>query len=254
MERDVAVAGERGAARHPAPQQPFKSIAGLGNVAIAFLTIHVVFDLAAVVVDWQMLDLVDRVRDGGAVTFEQADAADSRMYWSGILQTAGALAAAVPFIVWTRRSYRNLAPLGTRFLRFKPGWAVGGWFVPFLSLARPKAIVNDVWRASDPELPPDLPRPPEGVKVPGVVNWWWAMFLAGWWLYPGEVAKGPPPTPAEVASDVQRILIADAILVVAGVLAILVVRNLSLRQEQRYARLAAVGATSVAPRPLPPGL
>ena len=47
------------------------------------------------------------------------------------------------FIVWTRRVYRNLAPLGTS-PRFRPGWAIGGWFVPVLNLWRPKQILNDV--------------------------------------------------------------------------------------------------------------
>ena len=57
-------------------------------------------------------------------------------------------------IAWTHRLYRNLEPLGFRELRFGSGWAVGGWFVPFLNLVRPKQIVNDIWRAGDPALGP----------------------------------------------------------------------------------------------------
>jgi Domain of unknown function (DUF4328) len=60
---------------------------------------------------------------------------------------------AVVFVVWTYRGYRNLAPLGASGLRFANGWAIGGWFVPVMFLWRPKQVVNDMWRASAPELP-----------------------------------------------------------------------------------------------------
>jgi hypothetical protein len=49
-------------------------------------------------------------------------------------------------------------------MRWSAGWAIGAWFVPVLSLVRPKAILNDIWRASDPRvsagssLSPEKPR------------------------------------------------------------------------------------------------
>jgi hypothetical protein len=52
-----------------------------------------------------------------------------------------------------RRAYRNLPALGAESPRFSSGWAVGAWFVPFLNLVRPKQIMDDIWRASDPALP-----------------------------------------------------------------------------------------------------
>lgn len=221
----------------PAPTDPYRSARRLATVVAAFLTIHIVFDLAAAAVDGQMLGLLDRVRDGAAVTFEEAQAHDDRMFWAGILQGIAALAVLVPFIVWLRRVYRNLGPLGTRGLRYKPGWAVGGWFVPFLNLARPKAIVNDVWRASDPELPPQIEGPPGGARVPGVVNWWWATLIAGWVVYPNARLEETPSLD-ELVTDVQRVLAGDLLEVVAGILAILTVLRITQRQEQRYARLA----------------
>ncbi|MDQ3981858.1 MAG: DUF4328 domain-containing protein [Actinomycetota bacterium] len=244
MEHDVSteVFGERVRPQHPAPARPYCSLTRLSNVVIALLTVHVVFDVAAAIVDVQMLGLLERIRDGGPVTFEEATAHDSRMFWSGILQSIGAATVGIPFIVWLRRAYRNLGPLGTRWLRFKPGWAVAGWFVPFLWFARPKSIVNDVWRASDPELPREIFRPPDGAPVPGAINWWWGLSVAGYWLYPVDWGRGLPPTVDEMSVDVQRILVADCLLVVAGILAMLVVRRTALRQETRHARLAAAPA------------
>lgn len=232
--------GDRVTPLFPAPTTPFRPLARLSNVVIALLTVHVVFDLAAVVVDVQMHSLLQRVRGGGAFTVEELSAHDDRMFWAGVLQTAGEVAVAVFFIAWVRRAYRNLASLGVRWLRFKPGWAVGAWLVPFVWFARPKSIVNDVWRASGAELPRDLHRPPEGGPVPSFVNWWWGLLLAGNWLYPIDVGSGTlPPSVDEAIRDVQRIAVADALFVAAGVLAIVTVRRITLRQAQRHAALSA---------------
>ncbi|MDQ4124918.1 MAG: DUF4328 domain-containing protein [Actinomycetota bacterium] len=222
---------------HAAPAEPYRSARRVATVVIAFLTVHIVFDIVAAAVDVQMLGLLTRIRDGAAVTFEEAQAHDDRMYWSGILQDGAALLVLVPFVVWLRRVYRNLGPLGTRSLRFKPGWAVGGWFVPFLNLARPKSIVNDVWRGSDPELPREMIEPPEGARVPAYVNWWWGTLLASRAIYPTPVPRRVP-TVEEMVVDVQRVLVGDVLLVVAGILAIVTVHKTTQRQEQRRARLA----------------
>src|SRR5215831_12432517 len=54
---------------------------------------------------------------------------------------------AVVFITWLYSEYRQLdrsnAPA-----RFAPGWAIGGWFVPFLNLVRPLQVVEDVWKST----------------------------------------------------------------------------------------------------------
>lgn len=250
MERETSTGGviEPLVSEKPAPAVPYRSPARLATVVIALLTVHVVFDAAAAVVDWQMLDLLQRVRDGAIVTFEEAAAHDERMFWAGVLQAAGLLLAGIPFLIWFRRVYRNLGPLGSRTLRFKAGWAVGGWFVPFLGLARPKSIANDVWRASNPELPRSFVEPPEGAPVPALMNWWWATFLVGWWVYPVDNGGELDPSLDELTFQVQRALVADTVLVVSGILAILVVRRITLRQEQRQATLTAQGP------PLPQGL
>ena len=34
-------------------------------------------------------------------------------------------------------------------LRYGNGWAIGAWFVPILSLVRPKQMANEIWRGSE---------------------------------------------------------------------------------------------------------
>jgi hypothetical protein len=101
---------------------------------------------------------------------------------------AGAVAALclvlsyVAVALWCGRLYRNLFALDVGGLRFTPRWGVGAWFVPFLNLVRPKQIVNDLWRASDPSFRPSCAW--RGAPVAGMVHVWWALLLLSGFFAP----------------------------------------------------------------------
>ncbi|HEX2296572.1 MAG TPA: DUF4328 domain-containing protein [Actinomycetota bacterium] len=222
---------------HRAPGGPYRSLARLSKVVTTLLAVNIAFDFVSVILDVQGVQLVERIRAGETVPFQEGQAHDDRMRIAGILQVAGLVAAGIPFLMWMRRAYRNLGPLGTKWLRFKPGWAVGGWFVPFLWWARPKSILNDVWRASNPELPRDLLRPPAGAYVPAVMNWWWGFYVAASLVYPTAALEERQPSLEEIEGTFQQYAAGDAMFVVAGFLAIQTVLRVTRRQEQRHAML-----------------
>jgi Domain of unknown function (DUF4328) len=88
---------------------------------------------------------------GGSVDWAELQA------WSGILaacQLALLALASVLLIGWTRRAYRNLPALDVSGLLLHRRWAVLGWLIPVVNLFVPKRILDDTWRASDPEARP----------------------------------------------------------------------------------------------------
>jgi hypothetical protein len=128
--------------------------------------------------DWLELGLINRVaEDPAAVTEAEMDASEARQNVIGLLQLLIYLATGIMFIIWFRRAYRNLVAWGTESLRFEAGWTVGGWLVPFLNLVRPKQIMNDLWRATDPELTVQPSIIWKQVRVPVLVHAWWLLFL-----------------------------------------------------------------------------
>jgi hypothetical protein len=166
------------------------------------------------------------------------------------------LVAAVLFLLWFRRAYRNLEALGARRLRFSGGWAVGAWFVPLLSLVRPKQLLNDVWRASDPGLPLDEDGSWRRQPVPSVLTWWWLAFLASMATRAITTESfhtlavlmtfgllNRPLDQVQPTSGIQGL--ADLLTVVAGLLALRVVRMTTARQEARASRLAASARPAV---------
>jgi hypothetical protein len=159
------------------------------------------------------------------------------------------LIAAVLFLLWFRRAYRNLAALGARQLRFAEGWAIGAWLVPLLSLVRPKQLLNDVWRASDPDLPAEEDGSWRRQPVPSVLTWWWMTFLASMITRAVTTESvhtlavlmtfgllNRPLDQVQPTSGVQAL--ADLLTVIAGLLALRVVRMTTARQQARAARLA----------------
>jgi Domain of unknown function (DUF4328) len=94
--------------------------------------------------------LLADIEQGRFVTQQELDDNDVRQ---GLVAAADFIlvtATAVFFLLWFYRAYRTLTSLGVSCLRWGYGWAIGGWFVPILSLWRPKQIANDIWRESAP--------------------------------------------------------------------------------------------------------
>jgi hypothetical protein len=198
------------------------AVGSLG-VATAVAGISVLTDIAL------YADVADGVQD-----------TSSAQGFVGLIQLLSQLATAVFFLIWFHTAYENLPRLGARGLRFKTGWTVGAWFVPILNLIRPKAIANDIWRASEPDAPADQGETWKGrSKVATVIDGWWAVWVLS--LVGAFGVYETDPSVEQLRSAVLRITIGDALTVVAGVLAIGMVREITARQEERARRLGEAG-------------
>jgi len=215
----------------------FEPLAGRATLAQAALVLALLVDLVAIGSDLLEWRLLGRLEAGELVPDSELLANDDRQVAMGLLQLVALVVTAVFFLLWFHRAYVNLESLGARNLRFGKGWAVGAWFVPVLNLWRPKQIANDLWRASDPDAPADQGETWHGGGVPALLAFWWAAFLlAGWTVVAGS------PFDAETVADLKRTtlsyLASDSLDAVAAVLAVVVVRWTSARQELRAERLA----------------
>lgn len=205
--------------------------AEIGLVILALATlVEVVFDV------WHLSILSRDLSDPGNAQayFDSNDRLDA----VGIAMALGWLVCVITFIAWMRRAYRNLPAIGA-VQRFKPGWAVGGWFVPFLNLWRPKQIVNDIWRTGDPQAPPTLaPSRYTELRVPWTITAWWLLFIVG--NAAGRLLlRTSTGTVAGERLYTQRDLAGGVLDILALLLAFVVVRSLTRRQQARARALAA---------------
>lgn len=218
----------------------------IGRVArwsMILLAAIVVLDVIAGLSDLAEIRLLDRILEGEPVTDDEADASDTRQGVIGAVQFLVYAATAFVFIRWFRRAYRNLAPLGAERTRYKSWWTIAGWFIPIWNVFRPKQLLNDIWRGSDPRLPSRTDAWRDG-DVPGLFLLWWLLWIAS--TYADQVALRltfTGDTPDELRNGSIAYLVTDAVDAVLALLAIVVVRMTTARQEERAAALgAAYGA------------
>jgi hypothetical protein len=185
-----------------------------------------------------------RLYQQDVITQDELDSTDVRQGLVALVQTAVFFVAVVMFIRWLKRAYENLRALGARELRFRVGWTIWGWFVPFLNLYRPKQLANDVWRGSDPDAPPpaDNDASWRSRAVPALFQFWWAGFVIIGFLYNIALRLSFRADEIEEFEDAAiAYLFADGLSAITGVLAVLVVRRTTERQEARAAKVAVGG-------------
>ena len=201
----------------------YESLTGRRKAAVIALAAVIVLDLANVISGWAEIGLLERIIDGETVSAGEADASDARVAALAVLQLLAYITTAVLFIRWFHRAYRNLETLGAP-RRHGTGWAIGGWFVPILSLFRPKQIANDIWWGTTPAS--------EDRNRSGLLLVWWLGFILS--TVVGQIAFRATlagDAPEDIQSADYAYLLSDSLDAVVGVLAILVVLRVTERME-----------------------
>jgi hypothetical protein len=235
------------------PKYPFKSRLTAGANLKALLGLAVLVGAVAVVAEFQILDFVDGVRAGRIPTITEASYVDARTGFAVGVSLLVLVVTGIIFISWLYVAYKNLIPLGAARLGRRAGWAIGGWFVPFVNLALPKLIVDEVYRQSDPEVPTNVHPDARISKVSPVVHWWWGLFLfsniverVAWVMMDERIVS-----PDEMYRAISLLISADIAQIAAGILCFIVVHRISHRQEQRAQRLGIIGGAPAQPATAP---
>lgn len=104
-------------------------------------------------------------------TVEEGSANDLRQSCVSIADLLLYVATVVVFGRWIYLAHRNLPALGARYLKFRPGWAVGSFFVPIVCLWAPYQAMRDLAKASR------SPHQWELEDTPFVLVISWALWL-----------------------------------------------------------------------------
>jgi hypothetical protein len=165
--------------------------------------------------------------------------------WDGLLQVtmvAAVLISAVCFLIWVVRAYRNLPALGVTPLRLSTSRATAVWFIPFVNLVLSKEVVDDLWRGSDPEVPPLSPAW-RLQTVPYRVHLWWVTLLTSGVLLVAAQWALPELGAADAAAaraGLMLAMLAHLAAAAAALLTLFVVQEVADRQERRVERIGVV--------------
>ena len=196
----------------------YESLDGRLKALKIVFTLMAVTALVACVFDILEVSLMDRLIAGEDVTDAELSADDTRQGIIGMVQFAVYVACVVVFLRWLHRAYKNLDAVAPTQRRYGTGWAIGGWFVPFLNLWRPKEIINDIWRSG-------------GTVPPAWLAWWWGAFLITGWISNFALRSLGDDTPQEFRDTALAYAVSDGLDVPMALLAIVVAVKLTQRIE-----------------------
>jgi hypothetical protein len=137
------------------------------------------------------------------------------------------VATGIAWVVW-QHQVASTAASGD--LRHGPGMHAGAWFIPFANLVIPCQNVRDLWGF--------LLRTPSKARV----SWWWATILIGALLTRiGDAKSGAVEDVADFRSSMTLYILASVPEIVSAVLAVTIVRRLTVAGLARSAELRGAG-------------
>ena len=209
----------------------------LATAVVALLAAVIATDLLAVAAGAYLRGVVADAVAGDPTAFAgpAATRADLLYARAGSLQMIAVLATAVLFIIWFHRVRKNAEVFDAGLQPMRPGWAIGGWFVPLGNLWLPRRVAGGIWTASAQTNPDGAWRTVSTAPL----NLWWGVYVFSL-LFTRYTAKRYEQAELlpEVMDAAGMVMVADVLDAVAAVLAILFVRKLTRMQGER----AALGA------------
>jgi hypothetical protein len=203
--------------------------------AVIALGVAVAANMLTIVTDLGALPLLDDATDIDAL--RRFDSITATM---GLVELLAMIAAAVFFIRWFNGLHRSLDDIRPGVRRHATWWSIGGWFIPIMNLFRPKQILDDMIRCSDRDA----------LTQPWWAPTWWGLWLIG--SFGGNIA-GRAFFNADTLDALHSATIVDAvssaILAAGGVVAIVLVRELTSAIESTRAGAATTAAPAAQPWP-----
>jgi hypothetical protein len=185
--------------------QHWRSTTGLRTALTWLLAGTVAATIAARLAAMRQSRLINDYSKG----YDERHAADALLGAAALVFLALLVATGIAFIVWMWRSAKNNELLDRIRPRYTSGWSIGGWFIPIANLWIPVRIMHDLWQGSDPEVGNYSSW--RGLRRTPLIGWWWGLYLASR-IFTVTVVGAATSIPA-------------------AILAIVLVRSITARQE-----------------------
>jgi len=216
----------------------YKRITDLANCVQAIFFISALVAVISIVSGAMQAQLLNEGLNGKYITLSEAIANDDREALIGWIQTGAILIGVVIFLIWVHRANKNLHAFKNPVLRFSPGWAVGWFFVPIMSLFRPYQVLNEISKASNPDIDPNLNRV-NSLPASAIVGFWWAFYLVSNFIgnFVFRTALGSD-TASELLTATYANIVSNTINIIGFIITIAMVRKISQSQNLRYQKIS----------------
>jgi Domain of unknown function (DUF4328) len=242
----------------PAPLPPagaprWRSLHGLRTALTWLLAFDALASAVVIAAAVNRIGVIDDLQSGTQffAISDRIQNADDFATAAGVVAIVLTLATAVCFIIWMWRAAKNNEALGRNEPRLTAAWAIAGWLIPLANFVIPVLVMQDLWRGSDPTVPRNDHRWKIGPRS-ALVGWWWAILLVSRIGGFGTSNELGPGALESIRSNNVRAGVGAALEIVAAILAILVVRAITDRQDQCLRVQNEQWAQQLPPPPPPP--
>ena len=137
----------------------------------------------------------------------------------GLIGILNAVAGGIFFLWWFYRAYKNLKTLGIA-LKSTPKRVIVNFFIPIINFWRPYFAAMEIWNNSDPSTLLATEQEARHSRGSVIVKLWWITTLLGIFL-----------TVLESVGFVITYSFGNMVSIIAAILQIFMVKEISLRQE-----------------------
>jgi len=196
------------------------------------LIAQIVVSVIALVSNYLEYQLLTDFADGFYASDElasmDAEVSDDRQMKVGLLQVGIFLVSALLILRWIHRANYNSHQLGAEDMKFTPGWSIGYYFIPILTLWKPYQAMKEIWQTSQ------NPRQWQTQMAPSILSLWWAIWLVNGSL--GRVIFKMSSTAEELPELINLNLmnqVSDFLDIPSAVVLLLMVKNIYQMQQKR---------------------
>jgi hypothetical protein len=210
------------------PIRPYEPATFRSRLAVGFLAANLL-GLAV----FSAFDMVDAIYSQTPNPGDAFTLADSLLALAGLIAYYSTLIAAIVFFcMWLHRVIRNMPALGSVDPRWSPARSVVYCFIPIANLFHPFLSVQDAWRGAEPTGRWLDVAARRRIGTAPILGIWWGLWLVG-----GLLSRIASRLDGATADEVD--LVSSIVFVGAALLAILVVRDVTSRQERKQALIAS---------------
>src|ERR1044072_9115201 len=235
--------------------EPVVSGHGRAMLVVVLFIADICTSAFAAVSNFMQYSLLSEVAEGG-ITPDQAASNDLRQWVVTVVSITVFVALVFAFLTCLHRVMKNLPALGNPKSRieYTPAWAVGSFFIPFGHLFMPYRAVREAWGKSNRVVRSGTGLAFAPLSPSGLLVGWWVSWIAFGVVSRVASRLNSSSDDAETFLRATGVMIvANVVGILAAVLAILVVRGLDRRQEERSRNVTYAAHTPPPPlMPRPP--
>ena len=153
----------------------FRSSDNLTSWVRYMLYVQIIVAVVSIISGYLEYGLLSDYQNGVYTSQEMAiadgEASDQRQRIVGIVYIIMFVISGFLILRWIHRANYNGRQLGAENMKFTPGWAIGYYFIPILTLWKPYQAMKEIWKAS--KSPSDW----ESQETSGILPIWWTLWL-----------------------------------------------------------------------------